>query len=169
MNRRYTRENYLDLVEEIRSAMPDISLTTDVLIGFPGETEEDVEDTLNLIETVGFSDAFTYIYNAMEGTKAFEMQNQIPEEIIKERLTRVIDLQREIGHKEKKNRVGQTVTVLVEGASKKNSLEMLGRTEHNSMVVFPGEKAFTGTLRKVKLLDLPGNTYKGEDRGCLGS
>lgn len=169
MNRRYTRESYLRLVDDIRNAIPDISLTTDILIGFPGETEEDVEDTLDLIKTVGFSDAFTYIYNAMEGTKAFNMQGQISEKVKKERLNKVIDLQRQMGHREKESRVGKTVAVLVEGSSKKNSLEMLGRTEHNSMVVFPGTAAMTGTLRKIKLVGLSGNTYKGEDKGCLGN
>ena len=169
MNRRYSRESYLSLVDDLRKAMPDISLTTDILIGFPGETEEDVKDTLQLIKTAGFSDAFTYLYNAMEGTKAFHMENQISEEVKKERLNRVIDLQRQMGHREKERRVGQTVAVLVEGSSKKNSLEMLGRTEHNSMVVFPGGSDYTGTLRKVKLVALSGNTYKGEDRGCLGN
>ena len=169
MNRRYTREAYLSLVDDLRKAMPEISLTTDILIGFPGETENDVEDTLNLVKTVGFSDAFTYIYNAMEGTRAYDMENQIPEGLKKERLNRVIELQRQMGHQEKASRLGKTVTVLVEGSSKKNSLEMLGRTEHNSMVVFPGASDLTGTLRQVKLTELPGNTYKGEDKGCLGN
>ena len=161
MNRRYTRSDYLNLVRRIRRAMPEITLTTDLLIGFPGETENDLQETMTLIDEVRFDDAFTYFYNPRIGTKAAEMEGQLSEEIKKERLQRVIDFQRQISLKEKERFLNRTVTVLAEGRSKKNPDEILGRTEQNNMVVFSGGDDIIGQFIDVKLVSLSGTTYKG--------
>ena len=162
MNRCYTKEYYLSLVSRIRRQMPEIALSTDLLVGFPGETEADMEETLQLIREVGFEDAFTYFFNPRTGTKAAEMKGQLSEEVKKERLGRVIELQREISVREKTKRLGKTVTVLAEEVSKKNGFEILGRTEQNSMVVFPGKSGIIGSFVRVKLLSLSGTTYRGQ-------
>lgn len=162
MNRCYTKEYYLSLVSRIRRQMPEIALSTDLLVGFPGETEADLEETLQLIREVGFEDAFTYFFNPRTGTKAAEMKGQLSEEVKKERLGRVIELQREISVREKTKRLGKTVTVLAEEVSKKNGFEILGRTEQNSMVVFPGKSGIIGSFVRVKLLSLSGTTYRGQ-------
>lgn len=161
MNRRYTRNDYLNLVQRIRQAMPEITLTTDLLIGFPGETENDLADTMKLICDVRFDDAFTYFFNPRVGTKAAKMEGQLPEEVKKERLQRVIDLQRRISLQEKERFLNRTVTVLAEGRSKKNPGEILGRTEQNNMVVFSGKDDIIGKFVTVKLVSLSGTTYKG--------
>lgn len=161
MNRRYTREGYLDLVKRLRDRIPEIALTTDLLIGFPGETEEDLRDTVDLIEQVGFDDAFTYFYNPRVGTKAAEMPDQLSEEVKKERLQRIIDIQRTLSLQQRKQFLNRTVNVLAESVSKKNTDEILGRTEQNNMVVFPGNKNQIGKFVSVKLLSLEGTTYKG--------
>ena len=163
MNRRYTREDYLFLVDRLRKALPGISLTTDILIGFPGETKQDFEDTLDLIQKIRFVDAFTYQYNAMEGTKAYNMEGQIPESLKKERLSQIIELQRKIGREEKTRHIGDRVEVLVEGVSKKHKTELLAKTEGNNMVVFPGRKESIGEFRQVRLIELVGNTFRGEE------
>ena len=152
----------MSLVSRIRRQMPEIALSTDLLVGFPGETEADLEETLQLIREVGFEDAFTYFFNPRTGTKAAEMKGQLSEEVKKERLGRVIELQREISVREKTKRLGKTVTVLAEEVSKKNGFEILGRTEQNSMVVFPGKSGIIGSFVRVKLLSLSGTTYRGQ-------
>lgn len=162
MNRRYTRDYYLNLVSRIRARMPQIALSTDLLVGFPGETGEDLDETLDLIRRVGFEDAFTYFFNPRTGTAAAEMKGQLSEEVKKERLGRVIELQRQISVREKTKRLGQTVTVLAEEVSKKNESEILGRTEQNNMVVFPGKNGIIGTFVRVRLLSLSGTTYRGQ-------
>lgn len=161
MNRHYTREDYLKLVDEIRTQIPDISLTTDLLIGFPGETEEDLQDTFQLIEAVGFDDAFTYFYNPRVGTKAEKMSHQLSDSVKKERLQRVIDFQRNISLRVKEKELGKEVVVLAESISKKNHHEILGRTEKNNMVVFSASSDIVGTFVKVKLKSLSGTTFKG--------
>ena len=161
MNRKYTREWFINLVDEIRQEIPAISLTTDLLIGFPGETEEDFELTIDLIEKVRFSDAFTYYYNPREGTKAFNMGDTIPREIKLKRLSRLIEVQRRISIEEKRKRIGNREKVLIEAVSKKNRNELLARTEGNSMVVFHGKAERIGSFTTVDLKDLRGSTFIG--------
>ncbi len=163
MNRKYTRETYLNLVDRLRTRIPSISLTTDILIGFPGETEEDFQATLDLIETVRFDDAFTYYYNPREGTAAYKLPDDVPLEVKLERLQTVIDLQRRIGRENKKKRIHSKVKVLVEEVSKMKSTELLARTERDEMVVLPGPPDWIGTFREVELLSLKGNTFRGKD------
>jgi tRNA-2-methylthio-N6-dimethylallyladenosine synthase len=162
MGRKYTRERYLDLVARIRKTIPGVSLTTDILIGFPGETEEDYRLTLELMQQVRFEDAFTYRYNPREGTRAFELGDDVPESLKQERLSEVIDLQRRISREVKKRKLGRVVEVLIEGVSKKNAAELLARTEGDEMVVFPGSTRRIGTFARVHLRSLQGSTFRAE-------
>ncbi len=163
MNRRYTRGRYLELVQEIRTAMPDISLSTDILIGFPGETEEDVQETLSLMEEVKFLYSYMYHYNPREGTAAYELPDRIPEPVKKERLARVIELQKQHTKAQLKSRIGQKTIILLEGISRKNADELLGRTERDEMVVVPGSPQYIGTFAEVTLSSLRGNTFHAKE------
>ncbi|MCD6397217.1 MAG: tRNA (N6-isopentenyl adenosine(37)-C2)-methylthiotransferase MiaB [Spirochaetaceae bacterium] len=162
MNRSYTRSKFITLADKMKAAIPNVSITTDLLIGFPGETLEDLEMTKTLMKQVRFNDAFTYYYNPREGTKAFEFTDGIEKKEKLKRLNEIIELQRKISHELKTERVGQIVKILVESVSRKNSEELLSRTEKNEMVVFKGEKSLIGTFRNIKLLSLNGNTFVGE-------
>lgn len=159
MKRRYTRELYLKLIESIKNAVSDVSITTDILIGFPGETAEDFRMTCELMKTAQFNDAFTYYYNPREGTEAYGFEDSVPHEIKIERLQKIIALQSDISRKRKLAKLGQKVPVLVEGISKNNTDELLARTEHDDMVVFPGDGALIGTFCSVKLSEVHGNTF----------
>ena len=161
MNRKYTREQYIALVNRIREACPDISLSTDILIGFPGETESDLEETLSLMETVKFEYAYMYHYNPREGTKAFELPNRIPEPEKIRRLDKVIKLQHKITGEVLKNRLYREVPVLVESVSRDNPRELLGRTGRDSRVVFKGPKDLIGDFVNVRLEEIKGFTYRG--------
>ncbi len=161
MNRQYTREQYLDLVKRIKSKIPDVSLTTDIMMGFPTETEEDVELTLDLMNQVRFESACMYYYNPREGTPAAKWE-QIPENVRKERLQRVIDLQMVHTDEQMKKRVGQTAKVLVEGVTRDNKNELLGKTAQDEKVSFAADKSLIGTFIYVKILALNGHTFKGE-------
>ena len=161
MNRRYTREDYISLVEKIRKVIPEVSLTTDIMMGFPGETEEDMEDTLDLMKVVRYETAFMYYYNLRDGTPAAKMTNQIPVELKKERLQRVIDLQLQITSEEMKKRIGRTVKVLVENVSRDNKSELLGKTEQDERVAFAADKSLIGSFAMVHIDSLSGNTFRG--------
>lgn len=160
MGRKYTREEYLDLVGRIRKTIPEASLTTDILIGFPGESGEDYALTLELMRQVRFDDAFTYRYNPREGTRAFELGDDVPEKVKQERLSGVIDLQRRITREVKKDKLGRIVEVLVEGVSKKNEGELLARSERDEMVVFSGPRRQIGSFARVRLQTLRGSTFR---------
>ncbi len=161
MNRKYTVESYVALVELIRKYLPDVSLSTDILIGFPGETEADVEATLELMKTVRFAYAFMYHFNPREGTPAAGMPGQIPSPVKLSRLARVIALQKEIGAQVMRSFLGREMPVLVESISRKNEAEVLARTDQDMMVVCPGSPSLIGKFATVKLLSLKGNTFKG--------
>ena len=161
MNRRYTREHYLELVAKIKERIPDVSLTTDIMMGFPGETEEDVEQTLDLMRQVKYESAMMYFYNPREGTPAAKWE-QIPVDIRKERLQRVIDLQLEHTHEQMSKRVGRTAMVLVEGVSRDDKTELLGQTEQHEKIAFKAPASLIGTFVNVKISELSGNTFRGE-------
>ena len=163
MNRGYTVERYLELVSEIRAAMPGITLSTDILVGFPGETEEDIKMTLQLMEEVKFLYSYMYHYNPREGTKAFELDGRIGEEVKRERLSRVIALQKKHTAQLLKSRIGSTEVVLVEGISRKNADELITRTEKDEMVVVPGHVSMTGSFAKLTLSALRGNTFRAKE------
>jgi tRNA-2-methylthio-N6-dimethylallyladenosine synthase len=167
MNRHYTGEDYLALVKKLRTAMPDINLTTDILIGFPGETEEDVQKTLALMEEVRFGSAFMYHYNPREGTAAYALEGRIPDAVKKERLGRIIALQKRhtqehLRQRLDKSKHGSRENVLIEGISKKNADELIGRLDSEETVVFKGKPSLIGSFAEVKLLSLKGNTFRGE-------
>ena len=160
MNRRYTREHYLELVAKIKERIPDVSLTTDIMMGFPGETESDVEDTLDLMRQVKYESAMMYYYNPREGTPAAKWE-QLPVDIRKERLQRVIDLQLEHTHEQMSKRVGSTVMVLVEGVSRDDKTELLGQTEQHEKIAFKADRSKIGSFVNVKITELSGNTFRG--------
>lgn len=160
MNRRYTREQYLALVGRIKSKIPDVSLTTDIMMGFPTETEEDVALTLDLMERVKYESAMMYYYNPREGTPAALME-QLPVEVRKERLQRVIDLQQSHTQQQMSRRVGKTVTALVEGVSRDSQDELLAQIEQHEKIAFKADKRLIGNFVNVKITQLSGNTYRG--------
>jgi tRNA-2-methylthio-N6-dimethylallyladenosine synthase len=159
MNRAYTRERYLELVREIRSALPGISLSTDILVGFPGETEEDLALTLELMEEVKFLYAYMYHYNPREGTAAYELPGRISEAVKRERLSRVIARQKRHTQELLKNRIGARERVLIEGISRKNADELITRTERDEMAVAPGTPSMIGAFAELTLSGLRGNTF----------
>ncbi|HTX71405.1 MAG TPA: radical SAM protein [Rectinemataceae bacterium] len=163
MNRRYTSRDYLDLVDRMRSAIPELSLSTDILVGFPGEREEDNEATLALMEKVGFAYSFMYHYNPREGTPAASLPDRVAEKVKRERLARVIELQKRIGRRQLVERVGSTVEVLVEGISRRKKSEVLGRTQRDEMLVFPAPASRVGHFTRVRITGLSGNTFHAEE------
>lgn len=164
MNRGYTREAYIALAEKIRRRIPDASLSTDILVGFPGETEEDVEELLSLMREVRFESAYMYHFNPREGTKAFSLPDQIPERVRKERLDRVISLQMRISAEEMRKRVGRIVPVLIESTSRNNPDELFGHTERGEMVVFEDALSarLIGSFVRAELLCLRGRTFRAK-------
>jgi len=144
MNRKYTREHYLGITEKLLKKMPDMALTTDIIIGFPGETESDFEDTLSLMRAVNFSSAFIFKYSRRKGTAAAEFKDELPQKIIEERHKIALNLQVEISEKFNKNYIGRKVKTLVENVSPKDKNCLTGRTEHNKIVIFPGSEKLMG-------------------------
>ena len=163
MNRGYTREHYLALVREIRAAMPDISLSTDILVGFPGETEEDVREALSLMEEVRFLYAYMYHFNPREGTAAYSLPDQVGEEVKRERLSRIIGLQKKHTAELLKKRLGAREIVLIEGISRKNADELVTRTEKDEMAVVPGPASMIGLFAELTLSGLRGNTFRAKE------
>ena len=153
MNRRYTKEQYLELVKKLKNAVKDITISTDIIVGFPGETEEDFQQTLDVVRQVKYCTAFTFIYSKRSGTPAAKMENQIPEEIVKDRFNRLLDVLNPIVEEIHKKQVGTIAEVLVEEVSKQNSSILTGRTENNTLVHFEGEKELIGTILPVKIID----------------
>jgi len=163
MGRGYTRLEYIASIKKIKEQIQGVSITSDILIGFPEENEEDFNLTLDLMQEVQFSEAFTYKYNPREGTKAFAFTDTVPEEIKIERLQKVIALQKSITQGNKEKRIGETVKVLVEGISKKDKNELLSRSEKDEIIVFAGNQASIGNFTHVKIIALKGNTFLGKE------
>ncbi|TWT28221.1 tRNA (N6-isopentenyl adenosine(37)-C2)-methylthiotransferase MiaB [Planomicrobium sp. CPCC 101110] len=162
MARKYSREHYLELVRKIRAAIPTVSLTTDIIVGFPNETEEQFEETLSLFKEVGYEMAFTYIYSPREGTPAAKMEDNVPMEVKKERLRRLNAVVNEYAAAAMKAYDGQIVEVLVEGESKKNPDVLSGYTAKNKLVNFVGPKSIIGKLVKVKITTTKTWSLNGE-------
>jgi tRNA-2-methylthio-N6-dimethylallyladenosine synthase len=161
MNRKNTREEFIELVKKLRKAIPDVELITDLMVGFPGETEEQFEDILSFMEEIKFESAFMYYYNPREGTPAAKYPDQIPVEVKKARLQKVIDLQLKHTGQVMKSRLGKTIEVLADIVSRDDETELLGKTEQNERVAFKADKSLIGTFVKVRLESLSGNTFKG--------
>ena len=158
----YTREHYLDLIRKLKKKVPNITLSTDIIVGFPGETEEDFNDTLSLVENVEYDQGFTFLYSIRKGTKAAEMNEQIPHDIKQERFQRLIDTMYDIFYKKNKECVGKTYEVLVEGISKNNSEILTGRTRGYKLVHFKGGKRNIGQLVNVKITGHNSFALEGE-------
>jgi len=157
MNRRYTREKYLELVEKLRNAVPDIAISTDIIVGFPGETEEDFEETLSLVRAVKYDSAFTFLYSIRKGTPAAEYEDQIPEDVKHERFNRLVEAVNEESAVRNAAYVGRIERVLVEGVSKKDETTLSGRTEGFKLVDFPGSAELAGTMVDVEITE--GRTF----------
>lgn len=151
MNRKYTREDYLRLVDRLRERIPDIAITTDLIVGFPGETEEDFQDTLDMVKRVQYDSAYMFMYSPRRGTPAAAMVDQVDQEVKKDRLNRLIELQTEISKAKNQKYLNMVVEVLVEGVSKNNPEKLSGRTRTNKLVHFEGEEELTGQLVNVKI------------------
>ncbi|MCX0379578.1 tRNA (N6-isopentenyl adenosine(37)-C2)-methylthiotransferase MiaB [Clostridium perfringens] len=152
MNRHYDREYYLDLVKKIKSEIPDVTLTTDIIIGFPGENEEDFLDTLSLCEEVGYDSAFTFIYSRRNHTPADKMENQIPDDIKHDRFNRLVEaINKKVVIKNKEYE-GKVVEVLVEGPSKNDETKLTGRTRNGKLVNFAGDEKLVGELVNLKIV-----------------
>ena len=163
MNRRYTREKYLGLVDDIRAAVEGVELTTDIIVGFPGETEEDFEETLALVRQVGFSAAYTFMYSPRLGTRAAEMENQVPEEVKKDRLLRLNACSAEQLKVGNRKYIGQEGTVLVEGCDRREKAPMAyGKLTNFKMVYFPGDAGLIGSMRHVRITGIQNNSLIGE-------
>lgn len=161
MNRRYTREHYLGLIEMIRRYLPDCGITTDIMVGFPYETEEDFSDTMDIVEKVRFSTAFTFIYSVRKGTKAAEMP-QIPYEIKQNRIKRLIARQNEITEEISKDYVGNVYEILVEGLQEKKNGYVVGRTESGRLVSAKGDESMIGEFKNVKITAVKNAQLLGE-------
>ncbi|MEL7658113.1 MAG: tRNA (N6-isopentenyl adenosine(37)-C2)-methylthiotransferase MiaB, partial [Bacillota bacterium] len=157
MNRRYSKEDYLLLIQKLKTAVPGIAITTDIIVGFPGETEEDFAETLDLVEQVRFDSAFTFLYSIRQGTPAEKYTEQVPEAVKHERFNRLVDLLNEIAAEKNKDYEGMIVSVLVEGPSKTNSKTFTGRTDSGKIVNFKGTPDMVGQIIPVKITD--GKTF----------
>ncbi|MEN1759348.1 tRNA (N6-isopentenyl adenosine(37)-C2)-methylthiotransferase MiaB [Anoxynatronum sibiricum] len=153
MNRKYTRETYLDKVQKLKSKIPDIAITTDIIVGFPGETDEDFEDTLTLVKAVGYDAAFTFLYSVRTGTPAAEMKNQVADEDKMRRFNQLVAAVNEMGLANNQRIIGETLSVLVEGISKNNPDRLTGRTETHKLVNFAGRKELIGHIVPVTITD----------------
>jgi len=160
MNRRYDKEKYLGLVDKIRTAIPDISLTTDIIVGFPGETEEDFQETLDVVKKAGYDTAFTFLYSKRTGTPAAAKENQVTQDVAKDRFNRLLALVQEQGRIRSSRFQGTIQEVLVEEESKEKGI-FTGRTQYNLLVHFPADKSLLGTYVNVKLEECKGFYYLG--------
>jgi tRNA-2-methylthio-N6-dimethylallyladenosine synthase len=163
MLRRYTREGYMECVEELRAAIPDVSLTTDIIVGFPGETEDDFAETLTAVEAVGFDDAYTFKFSPRDGTPAtrFPASESVPEEIASERLARLIATVRGGTRERNIKLLGERREVLVEKAARRGGL-LQSRTRDFKVVMIPGDASLIGQYLNVELTGTTGSTFIGQ-------
>ena len=162
MNRRYDKEKYLQLVEKLRETVPAITMSTDIIVGFPGETEEDFEETLDLVRRVRYDSAFTFLYSVRKGTPAETYENQIPEDVKHQRFNRLVELVNQISAEKNAAYVGTVQKVLVEGPSKTNSRTFTGRTDGFKLVNFRGDESMTGKIIDVKITKSSTFSLEGE-------
>lgn len=165
MNRHYTKERYLELAEKIKREIPDVSLTTDIIVGFPGETEEDFEDTLDVVRKAGFDSAYTFIYSKRTGTPAATMDGQVPEDVVKERFNRLLKVVQEGSEKYCKRHEGRVMEVLCEDVNEQDDTMLTGRLSNNILVHFKGDRSLIGKIVNVKLNESKGFYYIGEIAG----
>jgi tRNA-2-methylthio-N6-dimethylallyladenosine synthase len=162
MKRTYGRERYLQLVERMRAAVPDLALTTDIIVGFPGETEDDFRETIEVVEEVRYDGAFTFVFSPRRGTEAATMPDQVPDEVKHERIERLIDVVQRIARERNEERVGGVEEVLVEGPSRTDPGILRGRTRRNTTVNFAGTAA-AGELVRVRIEGATSTTLRGTE------
>ena len=162
MNRRYTREQYLNRVRALREAVPGIGLTTDISVGFPGETEEQFQDTMSLVKEVGYDSAFTFIYSPRTGTRAAAMDGQIDEKVATDRIQRLIALQDQCQKEAMARFLGQEEEVLVEGLSRRSDKAVSGKGRHGVSITLPGTEADVGQIVRVRVTEIKNNTLMAE-------
>lgn len=167
MNRRYTKESYLALTEKIRREIPDISLTTDIIAGFPGETRQDADDTIDVIRKVQFDNAFTFVYSKRTGTPAAAME-QVPEELVRENFDRILACVQETARERVKRFEGKTLPVLVEEVNEQDDTLVTGRLSNNTIVHFPADASLIGQIVDVELLQCEGFYYIGKRVNTCG-
>jgi tRNA-2-methylthio-N6-dimethylallyladenosine synthase len=160
MRRTYSRERYLRLAEEMRAGIPDLALTTDLIVGFPGETDDDFEQTLTAVEEVGYDSAFTFVFSPRRGTEAAEMSDQVPDEVKQERIERLIEAVQNVAERRNLKRIGRVEEVLVEGPSRTDEAVLRGRTRRNTTVNFSGAAA-AGDLVPVLIEGASSTTLRG--------
>jgi len=168
MLRRYDRARYLDVVAGLRRAVPEIALTTDLIVGFPGETEADFEETVSLVEEAGFDDAYTFRYSPREGTPATRINDTVPDDIAAARLERLIAVVRAVAARKNAGLVGTTHEVLVEGKAKRGDL-LQTRTRTNKVALLPGPDEWIGTYRAVRFTGTTGSTFSASPLGARGA
>jgi tRNA-2-methylthio-N6-dimethylallyladenosine synthase len=162
MNRKYTKEHYLKIVEKLKAAIPDVAITTDIIVGFPGETEEDFLETIDMVKKVQYDSAFTFLYSVREGTKASLMENQIPDEVKHERFDRLLEVLYKIVLDKNEQCIGKVYPVLVESLSKTSENTLTGRTEHFRLVHFNGSEDLIGQIVNVKITNVKTFHMEGE-------
>ena len=162
MNRKYTREDYLRKIDKVKSLNPNIALSTDIMVGFPGESEEDFLDTLDLVKKVEYDTAFTFIYSVRENTPAANRTDQVPDKVKHDRFERLLDVLYPIQERKNKAFIGKDVDVLVEDISKKNESKVSGRTDEFKLVNFKGDKNDVGNIIKVRIKDANSFSLVGE-------
>jgi tRNA-2-methylthio-N6-dimethylallyladenosine synthase len=160
MRRTYNRERYVRLATELRDAIPDLALSTDLIVGFPGETEADFRDTISAVEEIGFDSAFTFVYSPRAGTEAAAMSEQIPEEVKHDRIERLVEVVQRVAASRNSERIGRVEEVLVEGPSRTDPSLMRGRTRRNTTVNFSGSSA-AGELVDVRIEAATSMTLRG--------
>jgi len=160
MLRRYTRQRYLEVVEDIRSGIPGVTFTTDIIVGFPGETESDFEDTLSLVREADFDDAYTFRYSVRESTPAARLRDHVPESIAAERLSRLVEVVRANARRKNLARVGETHEALVERPARRGGL-MLARTRGNLLALLQLSESAVGEYHSVRLTGTTGSTFTG--------
>ena len=161
MNRKYTKERYLEQVEMIRRILPDVSITTDMIVGFPGETEEDFLDTVDVVRKAKFDSAYTFIYSKRTGTPAAKMDNQVPEDVVKDRFNRLLEVVNEVSHEHIKRYEGKDMDVLVEGIDDHEEGYVTGRMTNNILVHFKADESLIGKIVTVHLDECKGFYYMG--------
>ena len=162
MNRHYDKEKYLDEVKRLREQIPDIAITTDIIVGFPGETEEDFLETMDVVKQVRYDSAFTFIYSKRTGTRAATMENQVPDDVVKDRFDRLLKEVQTISSEKAKCYEGKVVPVLAEEMDDQKDGYVTGRMDNNSIVHFPGTEDMIGNIYNVKLDECRGFYYMGE-------
>jgi tRNA-2-methylthio-N6-dimethylallyladenosine synthase len=168
MRRTYSRERFVKLAGEMRAAIPDLALTTDIIVGFPGETEEDFRETVEVVEEVGFDSAFTFVYSPRAGTEAAAMPDQVPDEVKRDRIERLVDVVQRVAHDRNQSRVGLVEDVLVEGPSRNRDGLLRGRTRRNTTVNFSGDAA-AGDLTAVRIDAATSTTLRGEQLAAVAA